>query len=67
LGAANRTLAVFSFPKNVYPIGHATPRLLRMRIGNFRLGDLPAGQWRILAAEERALVMKRGTGLRPVW
>ena len=33
-------------------IGHPTLRLLRVRIGNFRLGDLPAGQWRALSAEE---------------
>jgi 23S rRNA pseudouridine2457 synthase len=29
-------------------IGHPTLRLIRVRIGNFWLGDLPAGQWRIL-------------------
>ena len=37
-------------------IGHPTLRLLRVRIGNFWLGDLPAGRWRILTAEELALV-----------
>jgi 23S rRNA pseudouridine2457 synthase len=37
-------------------IGHPTLRLVRVRIGSFRLDDLPAGQWRILTAEERALV-----------
>ena len=37
-------------------IGHPTLRLIRVRIGQFKLGDLPAGQWRILTAEERALV-----------
>jgi pseudouridine synthase len=47
-------------------VGHPTLRLIRMRIGQFKLGDLPAGQWRILTAEERALVVKSGTGLRPV-
>ncbi|MGA2281825.1 MAG: pseudouridine synthase [Verrucomicrobiota bacterium] len=47
-------------------IGHPTLRLIRMRIGNFWLGDLPLGQWRILTAEEYALVVKSGTGLRPV-
>jgi 23S rRNA pseudouridine2457 synthase len=47
-------------------IGHPTLRLIRVRIGQFKLGDLPAGQWRILTAEERALVVKSGTGLRPV-
>ena len=33
-------------------IGHPTLRLLRVRIGNFRLGDLPPGQWRVLTAEK---------------
>lgn len=33
-------------------IGHPTLRLLRVRIGNFRLGSLPPGQWRKLSAEE---------------
>jgi 23S rRNA pseudouridine2457 synthase len=47
-------------------IGHPTLRLIRVRIGSFWLDDLPAGQWRILTAEERALVVKSGTGLRPV-
>jgi 23S rRNA pseudouridine2457 synthase len=37
-------------------IGHPTLRLIRVRIGQFRLGGLPAGQWRILTVEERALV-----------
>ena len=33
-------------------IGHPTLRLLRVRIGNFWLADLPPGQWRALSAEE---------------
>lgn len=33
-------------------IGHPTLRLLRVRIGNFWLDDLPPGQWRTLSAEE---------------
>jgi len=37
-------------------IGHPTLRLLRVRIGQFTLGDLAAGQWRELTARERALV-----------
>jgi 23S rRNA pseudouridine2457 synthase len=37
-------------------IGHPTLRLLRVRIGNFWLGSLPPGQWRILTAEEGKLV-----------
>ena len=38
-------------------IGHPTLRLMRVRIGNFRLGDLPAGQWRILSAKECKFVL----------
>ena len=37
-------------------IGHPTLRLIRVRIGNFWLGDLPAGKWKPLSAEECALV-----------
>ncbi len=38
-------------------IGHPTLRLIRVRIGNFELGDLPAGQWRELAPGERSRVL----------
>jgi 23S rRNA pseudouridine2457 synthase len=34
-------------------IGHPTLRLLRVRIGNIWLGDLPTGQWRVLNPNER--------------
>jgi 23S rRNA pseudouridine2457 synthase len=37
-------------------IGHPTLRLLRVRIGNFWLGDLPPGKRRVLSANEIALV-----------
>jgi 23S rRNA pseudouridine2457 synthase len=37
-------------------IGHPTLRLLRVRIGNFWLGDLAQGKWRILNANELALI-----------
>ena len=40
-------------------IGHPTLRLLRVRIGNFWLGDLPAGQWRELTPAEMKLVDAR--------
>ena len=33
-------------------IGHPTLRLMRVRIGNFWLGDLPPGKWKELSAEE---------------
>jgi 23S rRNA pseudouridine2457 synthase len=37
-------------------IGHPTLRLIRVRIGQFRLGALSPGQWRELTAGERAAV-----------
>ena len=36
-------------------IGHPTLRLLRTRIGRLTLGELPAGQWKILTPLERKL------------
>src|SRR5277367_4553876 len=38
-------------------IGHPTLRLMRVRIGNFWLGELAAGQWRVLSATETKLVV----------
>jgi 23S rRNA pseudouridine2457 synthase len=38
--------------------GHPTLRLIRMRIGQFRLGDLPAGVWVDLDETHRKLVLK---------
>lgn len=37
-------------------IGHPTLRLMRVRIGQFRLGALAPGHWRELTAAERAAV-----------
>ena len=37
-------------------IGHPTLRLMRVRIGGLKLGDLAVGKWRMLADEERKLV-----------
>jgi 23S rRNA pseudouridine2457 synthase len=37
-------------------IGHPTLRLMRVRIGDFWLGDLPTGQWKQLSDEEIKLV-----------
>jgi 23S rRNA pseudouridine2457 synthase len=37
-------------------IGHPTLRLLRVRIGNFLLGDLQPGKWKELSSEETKLV-----------
>jgi len=39
-------------------IGHPTLRLIRVRIGNFRLADLSPGKWRILTVEEIGAVVK---------
>jgi 16S rRNA U516 pseudouridylate synthase RsuA-like enzyme len=33
-------------------------RLVRVQVGEFRLGDLGAGEWRALTVEERALVFQ---------
>jgi 23S rRNA pseudouridine2457 synthase len=41
-------------------IGHPTLRLLRVRIGNFWLGDLPPGAWRILEKKDFALIDAAG-------
>jgi 23S rRNA pseudouridine2457 synthase len=38
-------------------IGHPTLRLLRVRIGRFQLGALPAGKWQELTKAERDLVL----------
>jgi 23S rRNA pseudouridine2457 synthase len=37
-------------------VGHPTLRLIRARIGAFRLGQLGVGQWRELGVRERGLV-----------
>jgi 23S rRNA pseudouridine2457 synthase len=38
-------------------IGHPTLRLMRVRVGEFYLGSLPQGKWKLLAEEERRLVL----------
>src|SRR6202021_1809759 len=40
-------------------IGHPTLRLMRVRIGNFWLGDLASGKWKGLGDAERKLVESR--------
>lgn len=42
-------------------IGHPTLRLIRVRIGDLPLGDLPAGSWRPLTQAERAAVFASGS------
>jgi 23S rRNA pseudouridine2457 synthase len=39
-------------------VGHPTLRLLRVRIGEFELGELAAGKWRELTADERTALFK---------
>ena len=39
-------------------IGHPTLRLMRVRIGEFRLGDLVPGKWRQLTEHERAVLFE---------
>ncbi|HWD20723.1 MAG TPA: pseudouridine synthase [Verrucomicrobiae bacterium] len=39
--------------------GHPTLRLVRVRIGDFELGNLAGGTWRQLTAPERELVLQR--------
>ncbi len=39
-------------------IGHPTLRLIRVRIGGFRLGDLPGGKWKELSLRERDMVLE---------
>jgi len=38
-------------------IGHPTLRLMRLRIGQFRLANLEPGKWKILSPTERRLVL----------
>lgn len=38
-------------------IGHPTLRLIRVRVGNFRLAELLPGQWKTLTPAERAAVL----------
>jgi 23S rRNA pseudouridine2457 synthase len=40
-------------------IGHPTLRLIRVRIGNFWLGDLSQGKWRILSATDETQIEHR--------
>ncbi len=40
-------------------IGHPTLRLMRVHIGGYDLGGLPAGQWKILDETERNAVLQR--------
>lgn len=45
-------------------VGHPTLRLVRVRIGNFWLGDLLPGQWRAVTAAERALIFAAARSTR---
>ena len=39
-------------------VGHPTLRLIRVRIGDFGLGELPPGKWRALTAVDRDAVFR---------
>jgi 16S rRNA U516 pseudouridylate synthase RsuA-like enzyme len=39
-------------------VGYKVKRLIRTRIGNLRLGDLPTGHWRPLTKTELASLRK---------
>ena len=41
-------------------VGHPTLRLIRVAIGAFELGALPAGEWRVLTPLEERAVLGRG-------
>ncbi len=45
-------------------VGFPTLRLIRVSIGEYRLGDLPAGTWKELSMVERAQVLASGGGKR---
>jgi 16S rRNA U516 pseudouridylate synthase RsuA-like enzyme len=40
-------------------VGYGVKHLLRVRIGNLRLGDLPRGHWRALTTRELKSITKR--------
>jgi 23S rRNA pseudouridine2605 synthase len=41
-----------------YAVGYDVKRLVRIRIGNLRLGDLPRGEWRALAKSDLTGLMR---------
>lgn len=41
-------------------VGHPTLRLIRVRVGEFGLGELPVGEWRELTRVERVAVLGGG-------
>ena len=44
-----------------FAVGYEVKRLVRVRIGNLRLGDLPRGQWRILSKSELDSLQRNST------
>lgn len=47
-----------------YASGYEVKRLVRIRIGNLRLGDLPRGQWRALSRSELSNLIRPQNKLR---
>lgn len=43
-------------------VGHPTLRLMRVRVGGYRMADLKPGEWKILTEAERAQVRARDQG-----
>lgn len=53
--------------KQAAALGHPPLRVIRVQLGNFPLGDLPTGQWRILEAAEQRRVLGTETALGSPW
>lgn len=47
-------------------IGHPTLRLIRVRIGDFPLGDLPSGKWRVVSEAEQRQIFSSTNSNQPV-
>jgi pseudouridine synthase len=47
-----------------YEIGYEVKRLVRTRIGNLRLGDLPRGSWRALTKSELGTLRQSSSSRR---
>ncbi len=48
-----------------YEVGYEVKRLIRTRVGNLRLGDLPRGHWRPLSASEVTSLRSGNAPLAP--
>jgi 23S rRNA pseudouridine2605 synthase len=48
-----------------YAVGYQVKRLVRVRIGNLRLGDVPRGHWRVLSKSEVDALSRSSKTRRP--